>query len=91
MSNKATNYKEVERYIKDHTARFRADKTNGLAKLCLKWFALGKIQQVLKYYNRIKLEKLCGLVEIEELVLVQYLKFFTYVGLLKLFYLIILE
>lgn len=78
MTNKVFSYKDIEKYVKDSTAKFKVDKTNGLVKICLKECAFAKIEHTLKAYKRIRLEKLVNLVEIETPVLLNLLKLFTF-------------
>ena len=83
---KTNSYKDVEKFVKDNTSKFKADKTNGLLKLCVKEFGLGKIQNVLKSYKRIRLEKLSNMLEMDKNTLVGYLKIFTVVRIYFYFF-----
>lgn len=79
FNGKTHSYKDVEKFVKDNTSKFKSDKTNGLLKLALKEYGLTKIQNVLKSYKRIRLEKLGNMLEMDKNILVGYFKTFTYV------------
>ncbi len=81
FQNKQFSFKDIEKFVKDNASKFKADKTYGLLKLCVKEIALIRIQTALKAYKRIRMEKLSNMLEIEKSLLLSYLKIFTNVSI----------
>jgi len=80
MLQKSVAINEIEKLVAENIIYFKADRTYGLIKLCVKEIIFDKISDVLKSYRRIRLDKLSKLIDIEKKQLISHLKYFTEVN-----------